>query len=1587
MLPNSAYSRSPQKPTSNRFLLLILSSLFLSACGGGGSGSSQLIGQFIDDPVGGLAYSCSGSGSSQAMTGTTDADGHFNYLGGQACTFSVGKVTLGTLANVPSDGKVTPQDVAGVTRSATSAPSAVAIAQFLQSLNDGSASGKIVIPAATQTALNASSVQAVTLVSRTGAVSQTDLQTIVSSIGKNLVSATTAAAALNTQITQGVISTTAGAVSASAPVALNSIVVTSTVPSNAAGLSEQMSAVGYYSDGSHTDVSSSVTWSSSDTTALTINSNGAATGLKIGSATVTASLKPTGASSAVAGTVLQTTTAALLTSISITHANSLPAGLTDQLTATGTYTDGSTQDLSSAVTWSSSDNNVLTVTRNGLVTGLVKGKAMVIANISGISPANYEETVLDPTPVNLAISFVQGGLTSIYSTTSTALRAILKFSNNTLQTVSDLVNWNVNPSSGATVIENTSTGSATLTSNNAGSVAISATYNNIASNSLPLTVAALPQAQFIDDPVIGLGYSCVNSTQTTTGTTDSQGMFNYIPGQSCTFKVGNVTLGTLASVPSDGKVTPQDVAGVVRSATSTPTAVTIAQFLQSLNDGSVTGKIVIPSNAATAFGAVNPVTLTSSSGAISATDLQALVTLAGKTMVSSATATSALNAQISQGNVSASTGAVGPNTAAVLNSIAVSSTAQNNPAGLSEQFTATGYYTNGSTANLSSLVTWSSSDSSKLSINASGLATGVKKGNVTVAASYTPTGSNTAVTGSAVQTTSDPILQSVSITHANSLPAGLTDQLTATGTYTDGSTQDLSSSVAWSSSDSNVLTVSSNGLVTGLVKGTATVTAIASGSIPLTATYTETVIDPNPLSLLIAFVQSGITSIQNTASTFLQAVMKFTDQSTQLVSSLASYAVGSISGDAAGTVTAGASSTSNATLTGTKPGTISIIASYLGLSSNSLSLSVTALPPTVQSTSVTLNVIGVNPSTVSGSINATDPQGYPLNYSIQANGVVGQASVDSGSGAFSYTVAGNTQATSDTFKVLVSNGKTTSLATVAVTLNTDPLLQNQWHIQNLGVTSFASVLPTSGNDMNVAGAWALGYTGKGVKVAVVDTGLEIAHADLAANVDVANSRNLLTGTTNPTPTVTGEDHGTQVAGIIGSVAFNGKGGRGVAYGATLRGYNLLGSGVSPSILNFGNALGLASYSADNDVFNESFGNSPTNLDPTTNSYDAINNNLLSMRGSKGAILIQSAGNEFVSFNNGTTVCNNANTYGVSCGDPATDTRRDGTLPIIVGAINSDGVKSSYSNTGSAIWVVTPGGEYGYDSQYMPSYSSKVYKPAIVTTALTGCQNAVKGTTKVNTLDAQGQNTYAPQCQYTALMNGTSSAAPNLSGVVALMLQANPNLGYRDVKYILAKTAKKVDANNTGVTTTNLITGSTAPVVLEQGWVKNAAGYWFANAYGFGAVDAAAAVSMAKSYTAYLSAQQSTTLAMHYLANVNVPNGNTTGSTMTFSMSPGFSTIEQVIMVINVTSSPALTCNQIELTSPSGTKSILMHAANGFSNSGVLQRSIPGTRFMSNAFYGEASAGTWTLRFLDYCTSATRTSILSTDTQTLMLTGH
>ncbi len=172
--------------------------ILLSSCGGGGGVSvttTPVVGYVVDAPVQGLTYSCG------ALTGTTGSDGSFLHDSGAACTFKIGNVTVGAFNSAPTDGVVTPHDLAGVSRGDSLNPSAVAIAQFLQSLDDGTGSGRIKIPDSVVTAL--SGVPAQKIVDGTTTLSQNALTNLVSTATnntKNLVTAATAGAAMNTYI-------------------------------------------------------------------------------------------------------------------------------------------------------------------------------------------------------------------------------------------------------------------------------------------------------------------------------------------------------------------------------------------------------------------------------------------------------------------------------------------------------------------------------------------------------------------------------------------------------------------------------------------------------------------------------------------------------------------------------------------------------------------------------------------------------------------------------------------------------------------------------------------------------------------------------------------------------------------------------------------------------------------------------------------------------------------------------------------------------------------------------------------------------------------------------------------------------------------------------------------------------------------------------------------------------------------------------------------------------------------------------------------------------------------------------------------
>jgi trimeric autotransporter adhesin len=236
--------------------ILTVISFLLVSCGGGGGGGSAippLVGYVVDAPVEGLSYVCG------ALAGKTGADGSFLHDSGAACTFKIGNITIGAFNSAPIDGVVTPHDLAGVSRGDSLNSSAVAIAQFLQSLNTGSSNTKITISDSVFETL--STVPAQKIVDGTSTLSQATLSNLVSTATGNLrqlIPATTAGAVMNTYIqttypgldvSKGTAaSTTSGSSTAAAPTLTSPPPSSLTAVLNSTGLTAttDIDSVGYY---------------------------------------------------------------------------------------------------------------------------------------------------------------------------------------------------------------------------------------------------------------------------------------------------------------------------------------------------------------------------------------------------------------------------------------------------------------------------------------------------------------------------------------------------------------------------------------------------------------------------------------------------------------------------------------------------------------------------------------------------------------------------------------------------------------------------------------------------------------------------------------------------------------------------------------------------------------------------------------------------------------------------------------------------------------------------------------------------------------------------------------------------------------------------------------------------------------------------------------------------------------------------------------------------------------------------------------------------------------------------------------------
>lgn len=515
----------------------------------------------------------------------------------------------------------------------------------------------------------------------------------------------------------------------------------------------------------------------------------------------------------------------------------------------------------------------------------------------------------------------------------------------------------------------------------------------------------------------------------------------------------------------------------------------------------------------------------------------------------------------------------------------------------------------------------------------------------------------------------------------------------------------------------------------------------------------------------------------------------------------------------------------------------------------------------------------------------------------------------------------------------------------------DPLVRYQWHLSNDGSRVFADGIPTAGVDMNIGTLHQAGVRGAGVRVAVIDDGLDIRHEDLRDNVALGLSRNFVDGTGDPTPADAGDSHGTGASGIIGAVGWNGLGGRGIAPSVLLTGFNMLAS--SPVTwynqdANIRYAWGSGREAAFNDVFNNSWGIDVDYYPAASRAELRSQEKLMaSTRFGRGGIYVKSAGNSFLP-SSGRKVCADALRLEISCVNSNTDPMSNLVTLINVAAINAAGRRSSYSSAGSSVWISAPGGEYGYERRVAGNLAPVVYEPAIVTTDLAGCNRGASLGGAVNTLPASGLD---PTCSYRATYNGTSAAAPMVSGVAALMLGVNPALTARDVKYILAATAWQIDPAQPVV--------RRGASVLDPGWVVNAAGHPYSNWYGYGMVDASTAVRMARAFKS-LPRQRDT--GWVEASDSFVPIGGEQSSQGTVSVDITNKIKVEAVQLAFATTHPEPSNLRAVLTSPSGTQSYVLVPYSDLRRSGPDGFKVDITS--SSAFLDEKAQGKWTLRIVD-----------------------
>ncbi len=608
---------------------------------------------------------------------------------------------------------------------------------------------------------------------------------------------------------------------ADAAIALLSITITPANPTVAIGTQQALTATAVYSDNSARNVTSEAIWASSQEAVATVSNvvgmHGLATSVAQGMTNITASL------AGMIGSTTVTVTAATLDSITVEPAApSVPAGLSQAFTAVARFSDGSAQDLTGQVVWSSSTPAVASISNANADMGMAKALAMGTTTIAAAFGGKLGSTEMTVTTATLTGILITPAQAAIAAGTDQQYLATGLFSDDSTKDLTEQVTWAASDTAKVT-ISNTDGSRGLAEGKSVGEVTITATLGTVmGTTTLAITNAVLESITI--DPIAPKAVRGTNVQFSASGsysdgsTQDLTNQVIWTSGTPATATISNAegSRGLAATQAEGSSVITAALGSVNANTTLTVTAVALTSIAIDPPSATVAKFSQVPLRAIATFADTTTQDVTMQAAWASSDGNIVSISNASQTRgvaTAQAEGTAMLSATF-QGVVGTANITV---TDATIRMITVTPVAPSIPNGTTVEFVATATFSDGTTQDVTAQATWTSESHAVAVISNApskrGVATAKGAGTTNISALLG------GVTGSTSLTVVQATLMSITVTPANSsAAAGEMVAFKAIGNYSNDITQDITSQVKWASSAEAVATVSNAAGTKGNVK-------------------------------------------------------------------------------------------------------------------------------------------------------------------------------------------------------------------------------------------------------------------------------------------------------------------------------------------------------------------------------------------------------------------------------------------------------------------------------------------------------------------------------------------------------------------------------------------------------------------------------------------------------------------------------------------------------------------------------------------------------------------------------------------------